>query len=734
MTKRIRADDAFRKSVGRQEAFSPEAVESLWHFLKEAHLEVDRVLVDPDLFYWLHPLYKITRTDLLGVKDKEGNWLQRPKYEAGILFRKASQMGASIWSIVFMLWLCIDLERPLGIACYWPTEKDLQDFIQTRLDPMLAGNVKMQSYMADTKVDSTRAKQIGRSTIYFRYVAGKASADSIPVDVLLCDEVRLWDTPKETIQRLKERLGQSDVRFFAYFSTVGSQGDFMEQEWAQSNQIKYFSLCRENDCHTEIASDPASPNRVFRGDDLDSANPELLLIRGVVLSDYLPDQFVQVTGRREGTYICPCCGSPVANPKAGGYAETRPDAEGMYALEFARTLSPRLSPFELLKEYNDAKDMKQFMNGYLAKPWLDPEGRPIKPEDWQRAKDKNLAWAEGGEGGTNDLGADFRAREMHYVILERPTGELDEGGIPIPGRVLRVGVYQKSDWKAFLEQLLERFDVRKAVIDYMPFTTDTLELADRYEGRVMLAMYKDGPMLRTGTQQGKGAGKVSPDAREKHMVYFDQVKSLNYSLTRFSRGYFRVPDAPLYQSAYIDRKKNEHDHFDVSEGMEGIGREGFKQHLMCLSLVTKFPDSRNNAGERAHESGAMVQEFQDAGGFDPHWAHAYNYAVMASQLEGGGASLIGTKTSELLQKQTHPAGWNVAQRATSPAAFYESVSQQGFTTPPIPRPSKRPEWRCKHCQYGPSEGRGECSLLRWDVGAEDPRCEYRGAFKPRKLF
>ncbi len=740
MARKLNIEDAFHSSLGRKEAFSQAAVDGLWAFLKEAGLEADRRVIDPDPFYWLHPLYDLKRHELLGVKipGKGGApdvWLSRPQFERGILFRKASQMGASVWSIVFMLWLCIDLERPLGIACYWPTEKDLQDFIQTRLDPMLSGCPKLQSYMEDTKVDSTRAKQIGRSTIYFRYVKGKASADSIPVDVLLCDEVRLWDTPEETIQRLKERLGQSDVKLLACFSTVGSTGDYMERQWAVSNQIKYFSRCEQGDCHTEIAPDPASPNRVFRGDDLDSATPGRTLIRGVVMSDYLPDQITRLTGFREATYTCPCCGGAMPNLRDGGYVETRPQAEGMYALEFARTLSPRLSAYELLSEYKTARDMKQFMNGYLAKPWLDPEGRPVKEEDWNRAKDPTIQWAQADEGGVNDLGADFRAREMHYVL-----GEAGSDGQP--GRILRVGVYQRSDWKAFLESLILRFHVRRAVIDYMPFTSDTLELADRYQGKVFLAQYKAGPMVKVASQEGKTGRKISPDGREKHMVSLDQVKSLNYSLASFARGHWQVPATPLYQSPYTDRKKNVHEHFDVAEGMEGEGREGFKQHLMCLSLVTKKEFTTNNANERVGESGAQTQEFVDAGGFDPHWAHAFNYMVMAGLLGGGDAALIGSSGRDLAMhaaaQGAHPAGWGAAKLPGVPtggriAGFMNPAHElTHFQTPALPRP-KRAEVRCGQCAHGPAEGRAVCGALGWEVGADEPRCQYRGVFRPRKL-
>jgi len=744
-------DDAFNASLGRKEAFSAKAVKHFWTFLQEAELISDRRVVKPEPFFWLHPLYDLDRDKLLGVRMKNGTWLVRPQFPNGILFRKASQMGASVWSIALILWLCIDLERPLGIACYWPTEKDLQDFIQTRLDPMIEASPRLKSYMEDTKVDSTRAKQIGRSTVYFRYVAGKASADSIPVDILLCDEVRLWDKPGDTIQRLKERLRQSDVGLVAYFSTVGSQGDFMEQEWAASNQIKYFSHCASG-CHTEISRDPALPNRLFRGDDLDSADPARKLINGVVLSDFLPDQIVRTwkvpdpedeDGERmlvEGCYVCPCCGADLHDPSVGGYVTTRPDAEGMYALEFAATLAPMVGAVRMLTEYKKATDMKQFMNGYLAKPWLDPEGRIVKPEDWTAALDPELSWAERDLGGVNFLGADFRAREMHYTISEEPSGEVDEDGQLVPGRLLRIGVFQGGGWKPFLEGLLERFRVRRALIDYQPFTDETLELADRYEGRVVLAQYKPGAMIRTASQDGgKGARKVSPDKRERHMVFMDQYKSMVYSLNRFAAGTYRVPDAPLYQEAYKTRKKDLLDHFDVVNGSEGAGREGYKQHLMCQAVLTTNPTVTNQSREKVHRSGQTMQELIDADGFDPHWAHTLNYTVMAAHLGGADAGLVGTRSRDLQQQTkggTYPAGYErqripgVPEGGRITGVFgNEDADPFAVPTPPSYRRSRQKVARCRDCVFGPVEGEALCRPTSYLVRPEEPACGLRGVMQ-----
>jgi hypothetical protein len=717
--------------------FSPGAVENFYVFLKEGQFVSDNHPVDPDRFFWLDDMYHITRTDVLGVRDEEGEWVLEPKFKNGIFFRKASQMGASIWSVLFMLWLCIDRTRGLSIGCFWPNERELQTFVQTRLDKVLASSVKMMKYMEDSKVDSTVAKQIGASTVHFRHVSGRSTADSVPLDVILCDEVRLWDTPGDTVQRLKERYGQSSVKLLALFSTVGSVGDYMEQRWAESNQIKYFTYCRANNCHTEIGDDPAqsSQNRVFQGSDLGGVDKSRMLVQGVVLSDYLPDQVIMEEVKDEegkvisaSHYICPCCASPIQKRWEGHYVTTRPRANGMYALEFAKTISRLFPPQEMLSEYLTATDMKQFMNGALAKPWLDPEGRPIKQENWDaaRAAGEHLRWVSGGLGGRNFLGGDLRANELHFCI-----GQIGQNGEM--GQFLRVGVYQKSDWKAFIERLMDLFQIEKAVLDYLPFTTDMLELANRYQGRIFLSQYKPGPVIRTvASENSKGNRKVSPDGREKHMVFLDQYKSLLASLTSFSNGQWRIPRGPLYQREYIGRKKKIISVFDVVEGMEGVGNEGFRHHLMGLAVVTKSKDTTNKSREKVHKSGIQQSEMQDASGFDPHWAHCFNYMVMASQLSGGAMQILRSKeefaspTGE--GKLGIPANGRVSGNTTITGQLGGGESWMLPTIKPM-----NAYKTCGVCVHGPEEGSAQCRALGWVVSSSDPECGRRGVFRERPI-
>ena len=718
--------EKLESAASEQSAYSPEEVESLWTFMQNGRYVIDNRVCDPKEFFWMHPVYRITRTDLFGkpaIYADSGRLFQAaipPKFSAGLLFRKASQMGATVFSVLLMIWLCIDPDRPLSIGCYWPTQGDVETFVKMRFNPFLEENPKLKELILDSKADSLGEKLIGRSKLYFRYVKGKTQADSLPLDVVIGDEIRLWETAEDTTQRLWERVTQSKLQLMIYMSTVGSKGDFMEQQWAISNQLKWFTACK-NGCHTELASDPASENRVLKIDQLEASNPALRLIPGVVLSDFLPEVFIANRGKGN-VYVCPCCSEPIV-PQNGEYVETRPDAEGMFAMEFAKTLLPNISASLFMQKYREARDRKQFFNGWLAKPFLDPESRPVKEEDWIRNRAQSVTWDDRGRGRRTFLGADFRAREMHWLV--GALGETDDFGRPTPGQILRVGVFQGSDWQGFLRDLIADFGIEAGVIDYAPFYTQTLEIADEFDGIIRLAQYRAGDMLRTNADNKRATKKVSPDARERHMALLDQVKTLNYSLKSFADGNWLVPQEPLYMEQFIDSKKHVHEQFDLAEGMEGAGREGLKQHLLCLALVNKKGMTTNESGERVHEAGMEAQEFIDAGGFDPHWAHAFNYMVMASLLSGGEVTVYRSPQG------TEAAFEGGIVRRQAPEDVLAQAHRHGGlpTATAIKRVSDLKT--CGTCIHGPEQGRANCAALGWEVEAWQPQCNYAGVYRKR---
>lgn len=714
-------DEAFAPGEG----FSPEAVEDFYIFLKEARLMDQGIrLLDPDKFYWLDPVYRITRTELF---DPAG------RFRNGIVFRKAAQMGASTWSVAFMVWLCIDESRPLSIGSYWPTKEELQNFITTRLDPMLQGSPQLARLMDDAEFDNTQAKKIGRSTIYFRHVAGKSAMDAVPMDLVFCDEVRLWEAiypggAAAALERIMLRMGQSDIQLMILMSTTGIPEDYMEQRWFESNQTKYFSFC-PNGCVTLVSAASRDENRVVPRHE--AQGYEGRVIEGVVLSDFEPTRIV--SDIRARTFTCPCCGGDIEDPQNGHYAACYPDTEGMFAIEFAQTLSKTKNsrPGRILERYLTAQDMKEFMNGVMAKPHLNAEGRPVKPEHWNLARERGfragLTWEYGGAGCY--LGADFRHNQTHIVIGE-PGEYLDpESGLIFPFKLAHLEVFEGPEWPERLDQLMVDFGVVQAIIDFLPDTNRTVQFAKRHEGRVLLAEYRNGDLMRLPNDRKAATRRVSPDGREEYKVLLDQVKSLSASLGAFASGQWLVPDGPLRQD-FTDRKNALLTDFDVVEGMDGAGREGFKQHLMGLALRNVTQATQTDHREKVNKSGIVTQEFYDAGGFDPHFAHAFNYMVMATRADGGSAKLLKANPEDLAaaMQARQIARGEVAQAAPmTPSGKFNlaALGPQGLMG------VRKAQRKCGGCVHGPREGRAICLWTGMNVGADEPACPLPVGYRAR---
>lgn len=432
-------DKQFAEAVMPTGGFSAKAIERFDVFIEEGGFTVDRKKVEPELFFWLLPLYRITRTDVMGLWIKRNGkriCVKRPRFEAGIYLRKASQMGATVFSVLFMLWLCIDEQHPLGVVCFWPTEKDLIDFVQMRFDPLIKTSEKMQTYLGSGQVDNTRAKQIGKSSLFLRYIKGEAGLDSIPVDVVIFDEVRLYEDAQKIAERADYRLAQSDVKLRIYMSTVGSPGDFMETGWEKSNRMKYFSVCPSG-CVTIPMLKPDVPGMIVDNAELaprhlGTEGASSMVIPGVVLSDYDPPAFVRRATRWERVeggdtemevddthYVCPHCRARIDDPSQGAYFEVNPGPARPYAIEFGATLSVRTTPLVVITKFETSKDRKEFFNNILAKPYRDPEGSIVKPEHILAARsDSRVKWyLSAAPGMETFLGADFRTEEIHVIVL-----------------------------------------------------------------------------------------------------------------------------------------------------------------------------------------------------------------------------------------------------------------------------------------------------------------------------
>lgn len=131
-----------------------------------------------------------------------------------IVWRKAAQLGATVYMLLRVLWW---LEKNQGrkAGLYFPTKEGVENLSKDRLTPMIDSCPSISKIC--TEEDKLGLRRIGTSSFYLYHLGGRASKDSIPLDFMAFDEVRLCN-PKDIDQAL-ERMAHSKFKYRILMST-----------------------------------------------------------------------------------------------------------------------------------------------------------------------------------------------------------------------------------------------------------------------------------------------------------------------------------------------------------------------------------------------------------------------------------------------------------------------------------------------------------------------------------
>lgn len=168
---------------------------ALWALNKG--ITVDNHVFSFDDFKFLLPLYMDNSIELVLVK--------------------AAQLGATVYQILWLIWF-LEQHQGTKAGLYFPN-KDLADNTsKDRITPMLESSPEI--YKMTDPADKLSVRRIGKSTLYVMYLEGKSSKDSVPLDALSFDEVRL--SSQMSIDQTMERIAASKFKYRRYMSTCFS--------------------------------------------------------------------------------------------------------------------------------------------------------------------------------------------------------------------------------------------------------------------------------------------------------------------------------------------------------------------------------------------------------------------------------------------------------------------------------------------------------------------------------
>lgn len=369
------------------------------------------------------------------------------------VFLKGAQVGVTSVEMVKTLHGLISGRYPQGALYLFPSRGDVQDFSRGRFNPLINDNDSIRRFIQDT--DSQTIKRIGRAMLYLRgaratsKVAGmkrsSSQLKSIPVDRVVFDESD--EIEPAMIDLALERLSHSSVREEIYLSTPTIPDYGVDKLFQQSDQRHWFIRCAR--CGGETC--------------LELEFPDCL--------EELPDGKV--------IRLCQRCRDNEVFPGDGRWLPLYPDrAKDMVGWRISQLNSAFVDPGKILKLYRDPPggNISEVYNSKLAQAHIAAENRLTVPEVLSLCCGEPIAESD---PGPCYLGADVGAL-IHCVIGKRHKDKA--------GQIVYVGAF--PDW-SYLNSLIKRFNVVRAVIDALPETRLAREFAQKHRGKVYLCYYQE---------------------------------------------------------------------------------------------------------------------------------------------------------------------------------------------------------------------------------------------------
>lgn len=448
-----------------------------------------------------------------------------------IVWRKAAQLGATVYMLLRVLWW---LEKNQGrkAGLYFPTKEGVENLSKDRLTPMIDSCPSISKIC--TEEDKLGLRRIGISSFYLYHLGGRASKDSIPLDFMAFDEVRLCN-PKDIDQAL-ERMAHSKFKYKVLMSTSGFPNVDIDARFQLGTQHCWISACGcSNGCNLATTF----PNCVVYDD---PKRPKEVYLR------------------------CPVCKYEIKDPQNGKYIPHNPGADyNSYAV--SQLVSKYISPKEIWDFYNRTTNMSEFFNSKLGLPFIDEINRGVTRDQLNGCVDSTMSWYQNSGAKEHtvmgvDQGLDYlvavladinpdgtKKRIRHVEVIERSNPYYYENNEP-------VSPYNR------LHAIMKDFNVGMAVIDGMPNFSEALQFAQQYPGKVFLANYadttsvKDTVVWNDRARPKEAQRKAGPFLKFKYTCSINRFNAMSLALSEWSQGNIRIPNPEALKQMCRSEKNN----------------------------------------------------------------------------------------------------------------------------------------------------------------------------------
>ena len=353
-------------------------------------------------------------------------------------YMKAAQLGLT--SLGMLRSIHSAIYRGLkGILYLFPSRSDVIDFSKGRVTPLIEDNPEtIGRWIRDT--DAANIKQIRNCFIYFRGMQSRVGLKSIPVDMLVADE--LDEAPPLMIDMAYERMSHSEFREVLKLSNPTLPDYGIDKAFQETDQRYWLLKCEKCNHHT-------------------------------CLEDTFPECLLET---KDGVIrACEKCKAEL-DPAIGEWVAKRPIITGKRGYHFSQLFSLYVSPEEMLHQYRTTTNPRDFWNLKIGSPYIEAENRLSVEEILALCSNDGI---ESSNPGPCYMGVD-QGKELHVVIGKRHP-DMD-------GKLIHIGIYK--DWEE-LDRLIKNFGISRCVVDALPETRNARSFAERHKGRVFLCFYQE---------------------------------------------------------------------------------------------------------------------------------------------------------------------------------------------------------------------------------------------------
>ena len=438
-----------------------------------------------------------------------------------LVLMKCAQVGFTVMEMLAVIYLGLRFQ-PATVGMFLPDQALAQLKSSERFMPIVRTIPDVHKIMTQEAAGQSRKKgegnvrtrRMGDSLFVFSWTSGRATTESIPMDILSFDEVQ--EMTLEQMEKTQERLSASAIRFTLMGSTANWPDADIHHWYKRGSQYRFHTRC-----------------------------PHCGAMKP--LDDYFPNCIRFDPATEVHRYVCSVCDGAIYDTQDGEWIADNPKADPpvdpmvpkkdrplrIRSIHFPQFLSPTISAGEIIYAYNTATDMKNFFNRKLGKPYLDPSQVPVTLEHLARCVEAGVeagvVWKTRAQGAF--MGIDQMGNYNVVVIKERlPDGRQ---------AVIHLEEIYSEDPFARCDELMKAYGIAVCVVEINPNYNDAKRFANRHKGKVFICngfgalpdemvKWGDAPKLDVSER------RTDEEERDRYTVRTDQFKCMQTSMARFT--------------------------------------------------------------------------------------------------------------------------------------------------------------------------------------------------------